>query len=171
MAPPMSHSWAQSLPISIETLWQEHLQALSEPTPRGNRLTYLMQDFSIVVRDTSSDVLPQCPLCVLVCLGGCLFSLSFISPCKEQPFHPSPGPLSQFSLPIVNQEPAFPYSKFCPLSLGQSTESCQHICDPAFSLLYILSTLPSLCFYCHSRAFRRFFNFSCPAPFLIHLHG
>lgn len=140
----MSQPQAQPIPISIETLWHGNLQALSEPTPRGNSLTYLLQDFLNGCQGRFLRWPPQSPLCVFVCLGRGLFSVSFISLWQEEPFHPFPALLHHLSLPVVNQKSVSPPSKFRLPSLGQSTASCPHISGSGSSLLYVYSTPPSL---------------------------
>lgn len=140
----MSQPQAQPIPISIETLWHGNLQALSEPTLRENSLTYLLQEFLNGCQGHFLRWPPQSLLCVLVCLGRGLFSVSFISLCQEEPFHPFPALLRHLSLPIVNQESVSSPSKFSPPSLGQSTESCPHISGSGSTLHYVYSTPPSL---------------------------
>lgn len=120
--------------------------------------------FSVVVRDTSSDV-PQVPsLCACLSWKGLVFSVLHLA-VQGRAFSPLSCTSSSSSLPIVSQESVClsPFQVPSP-SLGQSTESCQHISvsGSSFPTLCFFLPLPLFGFYWHSRAFRRSSNFNCP---------
>lgn len=103
----MSQPQAQSIPISIETLWHGNLRAPSESTPD-------ISDAGVSqwLTGTLPHMPPQVPsLCACLSWNGLVFSVLH-SLCKEGPFHPSPALLHQPSLPIVSQESVSPPSKF-----------------------------------------------------------